>query len=95
MLSAAYETIEEDMKLGGAIAGSMFWNLYFDPLRDGYGVSLSDSNHGDTLDIIEEHADFAPTSAGLDAGGAGGGAPPEDAADNFAAFLELDGQNRG
>jgi mannan endo-1,4-beta-mannosidase len=95
VLSAAYETIEEDMKLGGAIAGSMFWNLYFDPLRDGYGVSLSDSNHGDTLDIIEEHADFAPTSAGLDAGGAGGGAPPEDAADNFAAFLELDGQNRG
>ena len=95
VLSAAYETIEEDMEAGGAIAGSMFWNLYMDPLRDGYGISLSDSSHDDTFDIIEEHADFAPTTAGLDAGGAGAAALAADTSGSMADFLELDGQNRG
>ena len=89
VISAAYETIEKDMEAGGVIAGSMFWNLYLDPLNDGYGVSLSTSSHESTLDIIEDHADFAPTTAGLAEEGEG------EAAANLAAFLELDAQNRG
>ena len=73
----------------------MFWNLYMDPLRDGYGISLSDSSHDDTFDIIEEPAHFAPTTAGLDAGGAGAAALAADTSGSMADFLELDGQNRG
>jgi len=51
-MESAYEIIEEDIRRGGPIAGSLFWNLYGEPSVDIYAIHLYDKS---TLDVVESH----------------------------------------
>jgi len=51
-MESAYEIIEEDIRRGGPIAGSLFWNLYGEPSVDIYAIHLYDKS---SLDVVESH----------------------------------------